>query len=123
MDVALGQRLTDIGRFWIVETAQVGTEFSSPALVTRKPGQFLGPNSEVSVLHRTDVAQPQLGHVPEHFGPPVAPILQPSTRTLDAFTSGLDDGRVGGAVVETRPGHQVTRPSVPKSESHRIGTE
>src|SRR5258708_31412411 len=119
--VALGQRLTEPGRSRIVKAAEIGAEVSRPFLIAGHPAYFLGPNSKVSVLHRTDVAQPRLGHVPEHFGPPVSPILQPSTRTLDAFTSGLDDRRVGRVVWDTRPGHPAI--SVKEREpSDRHGT-
>src|SRR5229473_7488341 len=105
--VALGQRLTEAGRSRIVKAAEIGAEVSRPFLIAGHPAHFLGPYGEVSALHRADVAQPQLGHVPEYFGPPAAPVLQPTTRTLDAFACGLEDGRVRRAVVDARPGHQA----------------
>src|SRR5438094_749035 len=99
----LGQRLTETGRSWIVQAAQVGAEFGGPVLLTIHPAQFLGPHGQVSALYRAEVAQPWTGHVREHVGPPAAPLSQPGARTLDAFTCGLHDGREGRAV-DTRPG-------------------
>ena len=77
-EVALGQCLTETGGSWIVQTAQVGTEFISPGLIAiHHPAQFLGPHGQVGALYRAEVAQPRPGHVPEHFRPPAAPVSQP----------------------------------------------
>src|SRR5258708_35577076 len=65
--VALGQRLTEPGRARIVKSAEIGAEVSRPFLIAGHPAYFLGPDGEVRVLYRVDVAQPGLGHVPEYF--------------------------------------------------------
>src|SRR5258708_31245313 len=60
--IALGQRLTEPGRSRIVKAAEIGAEVSPPFLIPGHAADFLGPNGEGSVIHRTDGAQPRLAH-------------------------------------------------------------
>ena len=70
-----------------------------------------------------EVAQPRLGHVPEHFGPPGRSLFPAGApRTPDAFTSGLHDGRIGSDAINVparTPGQQrqiaTTTGSAPNS--------